>query len=367
MPNAPKGRDQFLDIAKGMAIILVILGHTFQSLSENFDDSLGFRVIYSFHMPLFIFISGMVFSITLKKAALEQNSIQSLLTLYITRIYRSFVRLIIPFTAWTVISYFLNHRNKAEKIWELEPLFTFLIKVFRGPDWSLWFLVCVFYCIVVLSFFEFCLAIPRLKCKIKNVYFFDIALVLLSFYIASIFRRVGITTGEFGIGFFLSYFIYFTLGYIVAGAAIKALIKKPLIYLCIPLFVCLAPFWHRTAPYHLISSTPEFIAPYLNNNLFGGLIALLGSVVMLLLVEYFSNRPNWIISKLLAQCGVLSLGIYAIHFYFLSFKPPVIAPLIISVLITLIIQKIPFLRVVLLGEPSKKKLTSSDAKPVQGQ
>lgn len=363
LPNI-KNRNQFLDIAKGLAIILVILGHTFQGLSENFDDSLGFRVIYSFHMPLFIFISGMVFSVTLKKTAFEQNRIQPLLTLYLIRIYRSFIRLIIPFSAWAVIGYFLNHRYEAGKIWELEPLFTFLIKVIRSPDWSLWFLVCVFYCIVTLSFFEFCLAILRIKYKIKNRYLLDLALLFLSFYIASILHRVGIRTGGYGVGFLTSYFIYFTLGYILAGATIKAIIKNRWIYLCIPMYACLASFWHRTAPNHLIPSTPEFISPYLNNSLFGGLLALLGSMVVLLLVDFFSNRSDWIISKFLAYCGVLSLGIYAIHFYFLAYKPPVMAPLLISILITLVIQKIPILRVTLLGEPSKTKLSSSNAKPV---
>ncbi|MBT8593990.1 acyltransferase [Polynucleobacter paneuropaeus] len=364
MPNALKKRDQFLDIAKGLAIILVILGHTIQGLSENFDDSLGFRVIYSFHMPLFIFISGMVFSIALKKTALEKTSMQALLTVYLTRIYRSFVRLIIPFIVWTFIGYFLNHRYEDGKIWNLEPMLTFLIKVIHSPDWSLWFLVCVFYCICALSFFEFCLYSLRLRINIKNVYIFNLTLLLLSFYIASILHRVGIRTGEFGVGFLTSYFIYFTLGYILAVATIRTLLKKPLIYLCIPLFICLVPFWHRTAPYHLMPSATEFISPYLNNNLFGGVMALLGSVVVLLLVEYFSNRPNWIFSKFLAYCGVLSLGIYAIHFYFLSYKPPVIAPLFISVLITLVIQKIPILRVALLGEPLKKKSSSSNAQPV---
>ena len=65
--NTQKNRDQFLDIAKGIAIILVILGHTFQGFGENFDYLVGYRVIYSFHMPLFIFISGMVFAIVIKK------------------------------------------------------------------------------------------------------------------------------------------------------------------------------------------------------------------------------------------------------------------------------------------------------------
>jgi fucose 4-O-acetylase-like acetyltransferase len=362
-----KNRDLFLDIAKGLAIIIVIAGHEFQGLSPNFDDILGFRLIYSFHMPLFILISGMVFSVTLKRSITEISTSRALFCLYLNRINRSFIRLIIPFASWTVIGYFLNHRTEAQKVWELEPLFSFLIKVIRSPDWSLWFLVCIFYCIVALSFFGFFLSSLRLKLNIKNKCFFDISLLLLSFYIKSIFRRVGITTGEFGVGFFLSYFFYFTLGYTLAGEKIKALIKKPWAYLCIPLFVFLAPFWHRTAPYHLMPFPPKFIAPFLNNNVFGGLVALLGSMVVLLLVEYFSNRPSWLFSKFLARCGVLSLGIYAIHFYFLSYNPPVLAPLIISVIITMIIQKIPVLRVVLLGEPSRAKTVTSNTNPIKRQ
>lgn len=40
-------RNQWVDVAKGIAIILMILGHT------AIPDSL-FRFIYSFHLPLFL-------------------------------------------------------------------------------------------------------------------------------------------------------------------------------------------------------------------------------------------------------------------------------------------------------------------------
>ena len=42
-----------VDIARGIAILLVVLGHCFQSS----DVALN-RVILSFHMPLFFFLSG---------------------------------------------------------------------------------------------------------------------------------------------------------------------------------------------------------------------------------------------------------------------------------------------------------------------
>ena len=46
-------RNQWVDVAKGIAIILMVLGHT------AIPDSLS-RFIYSFHMPLFFIASGMM-------------------------------------------------------------------------------------------------------------------------------------------------------------------------------------------------------------------------------------------------------------------------------------------------------------------
>ena len=49
-------RIEFLDISKGIGIILVVLGH-----SLNTIDLPG-RWIYSFHMPFFFYISGVLLS-----------------------------------------------------------------------------------------------------------------------------------------------------------------------------------------------------------------------------------------------------------------------------------------------------------------
>ncbi len=54
--------------------MLVVLGHTLQGLYTDFDQNLAFRIIYSFHMPLFFFISGAVLCI---KNNFIQQPIQS--------------------------------------------------------------------------------------------------------------------------------------------------------------------------------------------------------------------------------------------------------------------------------------------------
>lgn len=48
-------RIEWVDISKGIGIILVIMGHSI-ALCYSFP-------IYSFHMPLFFFLSGLVFNI----------------------------------------------------------------------------------------------------------------------------------------------------------------------------------------------------------------------------------------------------------------------------------------------------------------
>src|SRR5215213_9781223 len=47
-------RIEYLDIAKGIGILLVVLGHNDFEVISPFVQ----RMIYSFHMPLFFFLSG---------------------------------------------------------------------------------------------------------------------------------------------------------------------------------------------------------------------------------------------------------------------------------------------------------------------
>ena len=52
----PSHRIEYLDIAKGIGMILVYIGHC-----RIPGDNPLFQWIYSFHMPLFFFISGLLF------------------------------------------------------------------------------------------------------------------------------------------------------------------------------------------------------------------------------------------------------------------------------------------------------------------
>ncbi len=49
-------RIQWIDVAKGIGILAVVLGHS------SLGDSFPYRIIFSFHMPLFFFLSGLCFN-----------------------------------------------------------------------------------------------------------------------------------------------------------------------------------------------------------------------------------------------------------------------------------------------------------------
>lgn len=55
-PSQVKPRTQWVDMAKGIAILLVVIGHFWDPTGP--EASLLLSVIYSFHMPLFIALAG---------------------------------------------------------------------------------------------------------------------------------------------------------------------------------------------------------------------------------------------------------------------------------------------------------------------
>ncbi len=68
--NLKKNRVSELDILKGIAIFLVVWGHSIQYLSPSqldYYNNIVFRFIYSFHMPLFMIVSGYLFYTSVNK------------------------------------------------------------------------------------------------------------------------------------------------------------------------------------------------------------------------------------------------------------------------------------------------------------
>ncbi len=72
-------RDDFWDVVKGFSILLVVLGHSINYgngadylRSEVFYDNILFKIIYSFHMPIFMIVSGYLFYYSLNRRTISE-------------------------------------------------------------------------------------------------------------------------------------------------------------------------------------------------------------------------------------------------------------------------------------------------------
>ncbi|MBU3631648.1 acyltransferase family protein [Polynucleobacter sp. AP-Melu-500A-A1] len=334
-------RDTFLDIAKGLAIILVIVGHVIQGSSENFDDLLWFRVIYSFHMPLFVFLSGAVAAIAFQSDSV-QHGIKANLQQAKTKIAKAAVRLLLPFIAWCVINQLIYHHS--------DNVMSALILAFRRPDTALWFLLAIFYCIVLAALFNIFFSViyelstrGRLKEATKWICDGRVQIVLMILIWWAIREH---TPRGAGLSLIRPYFIYYVLGI----GFYKYLYLKISTWKYLPawiIFIALIPFWSRTAADNIDGVT---WIPLALSYFYAGLVALSGSFLILGIAKWISETNIKLIKNFLILCGQLSLGIYAIHYFFLAYSPKVIAPLLMSVGIAYGINRIPGFRTLLLGE-----------------
>jgi len=208
------GRDYLLDFSKGFAIILVVLGHTFQGQADNFDDLYGFRFIYAFHMPLFVFLSGAAASHWIEKFG-TSSSFNELFQASKSRIQRSALQLLLPFLSWTLVAFWLGNSKV--------PLTEYLQEVIQHADRSLWFLPCIFWCSAYTSIFMFLVTSFRKilddsKFPRMSRYLARLPLQMLLLYI--LWRCVrSKLPGEFGLvfanGFHGGLFFYYLLGVIL--------------------------------------------------------------------------------------------------------------------------------------------------------
>src|SRR5512144_3032083 len=74
-----KKRLEYIDIAKGIGILLVVMGHNDFSLVSPFF----YKFIYAFHMPLFFFLSGMFFKAELPFLTVLRRRFDTLLKPYL--------------------------------------------------------------------------------------------------------------------------------------------------------------------------------------------------------------------------------------------------------------------------------------------
>lgn len=119
----PRSNDPGLDILKAAATLLVIVGHVIQFTNPNFDDSPLFKIIYAFHMPLFMCISGYLAPKIIAPGFLLQK----------------FNQLVVPFIIWSIILIAIRNFVDSTDIIAVNYIGDFL-RILMSPENSLWFL-----------------------------------------------------------------------------------------------------------------------------------------------------------------------------------------------------------------------------------
>lgn len=341
--GAIKNRDSFLDIAKGLAITLVVIGHVAQGSAANFDDLLIFKIIYSFHMPLFIFLSGAVAAINFDSRLITQG-LRGASLVGCQKIKKAAIRLLIPFVSWCIVNQLVYHHA--------DGLVNALVLAFRRPDTALWFLLAIFYCIALTSIFQilFALILSTLKLlkihgqKIQILFSnekFQILFMILLWW--AIKER---SPHGAGLGLLKPYFIYYAIG-LGFYKYTQEHFSNVYTILAGMTFVSLAPFWLRTANFQYAGSIQ---LPFVVLYFYAGVVAISGILLFLGFTRILNSQHNSLLKKFLILCGQLSLGIYATHYFFLAFFPKVIAPLVLSFGASILMNRIPLIRIIFLGE-----------------
>lgn len=141
----------YIDIAKGIGIVLVVLGHCIPDATSPTGISVpAYRwlhdVIYSFHMPLFFFLAGFMVS-RQKMLARAQKP----LDLVRKRISRLLVPYIFVGLCYAPFKMLLS--RFANKPYDISTLWQMVIGI--NPDGELWFLYALFVITVIAALFAF--------------------------------------------------------------------------------------------------------------------------------------------------------------------------------------------------------------------
>lgn len=120
------GRIIWLDIVKLFAIFLVVYGHCIQQFDDQYKESFQFLIISSFHMPLFMMLSGYM---------LDYDRLLNWKGILTKRLYQ----LILPSILWITVIYII------ESIIEIHHL-----SFSRSLWYGLWFLKSLFACTILL-------------------------------------------------------------------------------------------------------------------------------------------------------------------------------------------------------------------------
>ena len=136
-------RYETIDIAKAFAIILVVVGH-FQSPYMPHGYEIMRSVIYLFHMPLFVFVSGFLYIATWRP------------TSYKHFVVKKFKRLMIPYLFVSIIIIGLKLLTPGAMTVENPVTCHAFLEIFYSPaaGFFLWFIWALWWMMLIIPLFH---------------------------------------------------------------------------------------------------------------------------------------------------------------------------------------------------------------------
>jgi uncharacterized membrane protein YcfT len=352
-PAAAKEYNPYLDVLKGFAILLVVFGHSIQNYfpASYYEQNIIFRIIYSFHIPLFMFLAGA--AATYSHRPMNFDFIK-----------RKFYMLVIPYIAWGITEFYISSSYHHTTLWH------YMHDIILYPDYGLWFLWVLF--------LNFCLlAIGKKLTKYLRVYS----------YLLVWFAVYCIPHNTYGVGLVKWHFPFFIAGYLIFTHRERlAKYRRPVTTLCVIASPLLISTWHRLYDPHFITMLqPRLIAHGLALIPLGSILdvdsyqvinmiyiyavpfATIGAVFWLLQL-----KPSRYLWKFLGFIGLYTIDIYAIvlsssllGYGFGSSWLRAIDSFVIATTAALIIGKfvlrpIPILSAIFLGGRSQPKAIKPD-------
>lgn len=274
------------DALKGILILLVVLGHAIQyTIGESCYNNHLWNVIYSFHMPAFMALSGfLAYRVGGSKLSVWQT------------IWRRLQQLMIPYIMWTLLLMLVYRNLSVNRIQEL------LIY----PDKGLWFLWVLFFITVLFQLCGWFAGI--IKCKQAWIVLLVGVVLSLSMVISK--------TKLFSIQLISYYFIFYSLAYYFHKHYERlSVIKNWGLLVLVVIWGVLAWFWQmQEAPEFLAwMPLPATIVNYLYRFI-TGLIAIY--ILLVAMPNVMDSSKAW--NKPLVNLGTISLGIYSVNFLVLG-------------------------------------------------
>lgn len=133
----------YIDFAKAIAIVLVVIGHYIPINHPIWYGEMR-EVIYGFHMPLFMFASGFVYSATVRKEP------------YTAFIVRKIKRLMVPYFVVSVIIITIKLLTQGNAYVENPVTAMSYVRIFYLPEagYFTWFIWALWWMFVIVPFFN---------------------------------------------------------------------------------------------------------------------------------------------------------------------------------------------------------------------